>query len=105
MLLRVSTPKQEEMFGFASQERQIRENLINPLGLQLDELRHIIKDTYTGLEFRDRKALHDILAMANNKEFDVLVMDVLDRGLGRKALAREIYRMQTSRARYTCFNH
>lgn len=94
MLLRVSTPKQEEMFGFASQERQIRENLINPLGLQLDELRHIIKDTYTGLEFRDRKALHDILAMANNKEFDVLVMDVLDRGLGRKALAREIYRMQ-----------
>lgn len=27
-------------------------------------------------------------------KFDILVMDVLDRGLGRKALAREVFRMQ-----------
>src|SRR2546428_472105 len=32
--------------------------------------------------------------MAERHEFDVLLMDVLDRGLGRKALARELYRMQ-----------
>ncbi len=32
--------------------------------------------------------------MAERGEFDVFVMEVLDRGLGRKGLAREIYRMQ-----------
>ncbi len=37
--------------------------------------------------------LNRILDMAQRHEFDVLVMDVLDR-LGRKGLARELYRMQ-----------
>lgn len=51
-------------------------------------------DTYSGLEYRYRKALDDILEIAERGEFDVLCMDVLDRGLGRKALARELFRMQ-----------
>lgn len=93
MLLRVSTPDQEKGFGWASQEKEIRKKLISPLGLKLDEERHIIKDTYTGLEFRDRPVLECILEMAQRHEFDILVTDVLDR-LGRKGLQRELYRMQ-----------
>ena len=94
LLTRVSTPKQIEMYGHAWQEMQIRKLLIEPLGLLLDEERHIIRDTYSGLEYRYREALDTILTMAERGEFDVLCMDVLDRGLGRKALAREIFRMQ-----------
>lgn len=93
MLLRVSSPQQEERYGWPSQERSIREKLIKPLGLALNEEKHIIRDTYTGLEFRERPVLNRILEMAQRHEFDVLVMDVLDR-LGRKGLARELYRMQ-----------
>jgi len=93
ILLRVSTPIQEEMYGWPAQEKEIREKLIGPLNLKLDEDRHIIKDTYTGLESRERPALDCILEMAKRHEFDILCMDVLDR-LGRKGLAREIYRMQ-----------
>ena len=93
MLLRVSSPQQEERYGWPSQERSIREKLIQPLGLALNEEKHIIRDTYTGLEFRERPVLNRILDMAGRHEFDVLVMDVLDR-LGRKGLARELYRMQ-----------
>lgn len=93
MLLRVSTPEQEKGFGWASQEKEIRRKLIVPLGLRFDEERHIIRDTYTGLEFRERPALEDIIARAQRGEFDILVTDVLDR-LGRKGLARELYRMQ-----------
>lgn len=93
MLLRVSTPKQEEMFGWPSQEKEIREKLIDPLGLKLDEARGIIRDTYTGLEFRERPALTRILEMAKRGEFDVLCMDVLDR-LGREGIPREVYRAQ-----------
>jgi DNA invertase Pin-like site-specific DNA recombinase len=94
LLTRVSTPTQEEMYGHTWQEMQIREKLIEPLGLRLDEERHIIRDTYSGLDYRYREALDTILDMAQRQEFDVLCMEVLDRGLGRKALAREIYRMQ-----------
>src|SRR5712692_1280848 len=94
LLTRVSTAPQEEMYGYSWQESQVRKLLIEPLGLQLDEQRHIIRDTYSGLEYRYRKALDDILTMAQNHEFDLLVMEVLDRGLGRKALEREIFRMQ-----------
>jgi site-specific DNA recombinase len=54
----------------------------------------VIHDTYTGLEYQYREALDRILRMAEAGEFDVLCMDVLDRGLGRKAVARELYRMQ-----------
>ena len=93
MLLRVSTPEQEKGFGWPAQEREIRRKLVEPLGLKLDELRHIIRDTYTGLEFRERPALDQILVMARRHEFDILITDVLDR-LGRKGLARELYRMQ-----------
>src|SRR5947209_727593 len=93
MLLRVSSPEQEKGFGWPSQERSIREKLIQPLGLALDEEKHIIRDTYTGLEFRERPALNRILEMAQRREFDVLVTDVLDR-LGRQGLLRELYRMQ-----------
>lgn len=89
ILTRVSTAIQEKKYSHAAQERTVREKLIEPLGLRLDENRHIIHDTYTGLEYRYRQALEDILAMAERQEFDVLCMDVLDRGLGRKALARE----------------
>lgn len=95
ILTRVSTPQQEEKYSHAAQERQVREKLIIPLGLRIvDEKRHIIHDTYSGLEYRYRKALEDILELAERGEFDVLCMDVLDRGLGRRALARELFRMQ-----------
>src|SRR6266702_6231155 len=94
LLTRVSTPQQEEMYGHTWQEMQIREKLIEPLGLRLNEERHIIRDTYSGLDYRYREALDKILDMAERGEFDVLCMEVLDRGLGRKALAREMFRMQ-----------
>lgn len=95
ILTRVSTPDQEKKFSHAAQERQVREKLISPLGLRIvDEKKHVIHDTYSGLEYRYRKALEDILEMAERREFDVLCMDVLDRGLGRRALARELFRMQ-----------
>lgn len=95
ILTRVSSLEQEKMYGHAAQERQIREKLIEPLGLRIvDEEKHVIHDTYSGLEYRYRKALDLILIMAERQEFDVLCMDVLDRGLGRKALAREMFRMQ-----------
>jgi len=95
LLTRVSTQEQKKKYSHDAQERLIREKLIEPLGLRLvDEARHIIHDTYTGLEYRYRQALEDILDMAERGEFDVLCMEVLDRGLGRKALAREMFRMQ-----------
>src|SRR5258708_39113195 len=93
---RVAAAPEEEMDGHSWQESQVRKLLIEPLGLQLDEERHIIRDTYSGLEYRYRKALDDILPMAQDHEFDLLVMEVLDRGLVRKALEREICRMQLS---------
>ena len=95
ILTRVSTAEQEKRYSHAEQERSVREKLIEPLGLRIvDEERHIIHDTYTGLEYRYREALERILEMAERGEFDVLCMDVLDRGMGRKALAREMFRMQ-----------
>lgn len=94
VLLRVSTEEQEKKYGFPSQLRSIREKLIEPLGLRIpNEETHIIRDTYTGMEFRERKELTKILEMAKRREFDVLVMDVLDR-LGRTGLPREIYRAE-----------
>src|SRR5439155_25044065 len=95
VLTRVSTAKQEEKYSHAAQERQVGEKLIAALGLRIvDEKKHIIHDTYSGLEYRYREALERILGMAERQEVDVLCMDVLDRGLGRKALARELFRMQ-----------
>jgi site-specific DNA recombinase len=94
VLLRVSTVEQEKKYGFPAQLRSIREKLIEPLGLRIpDENIYILRDTYTGMEFREREVLMKILAMAKRKEFDVLVMDVLDR-LGRTGMPREIYRAE-----------
>ncbi len=94
VLLRVSTEEQERKYGLPSQLRSIREKLLEPLGIRiLDEEKYIVRDTYTGMEFRERAELVKILEMAKRKEFDVLVMDVLDR-LGRTGLPREIYRAE-----------
>lgn len=94
VLLRVSTEEQEKKYGFPSQLRSIREKLLEPRGIRLlDEEKCIVRDTYTGMEFREREALTKILEMAKNHEFDVLLMDVLDR-LGRVGLQREIYRAE-----------
>jgi DNA invertase Pin-like site-specific DNA recombinase len=94
VLLRVSTEEQEKKYGFPSQLRSIREKLIEPLGIRiLDEEKYIKRDTYTGMEFREREVLTEILEMAKKGEFDVLIMDVLDR-LGRVGLPREIYRAE-----------
>jgi len=90
LLTRVSTSGQSH----DAQERVIREKLIEPLGLIVNEERHVIHDTYTGLEYRYREALDKILQMAERKEFDVLCLDVLDRGLGRKGVSREVFRGQ-----------
>lgn len=94
ILLRVSTEEQEKKYGFPSQLRSIREKIIEPRGIRiLDEEKFIKRDTYTGMEFRERQVLTDILEMAKRREFDVLIMDVLDR-LGRVGLPREIYRAE-----------
>lgn len=90
LLTRVSTGSQSH----DAQERVIREMLIELLDLQLDEERCVIHSTYTGLEYRYHEALDEILRMAERQEFDVLCLDVLDRGLGRKGVSREIFRGQ-----------
>ncbi len=91
ILTRVSSETQAKKFGHAAQERGVRADITSPLMQQVVD---VIHDTYTGLEYQYREALDRILHMAEQKEFDVLCMDVLDRGLGRKAVAREMYRMQ-----------
>ncbi len=91
ILTRVSGKAQEKKYGHAAQERNVRADIIEPIMLHVVD---VIHDTYTGLEYQYREALDRILRMAERGEFDVLSMDVLDRGLGRKAVARELYRMQ-----------
>lgn len=91
ILTRVSTAPQAKKFSHAAQERGVREDIVQPLMLYVIDT---INDTYTGLDYQYREALDRILHMAEQGEFDVLCMDVLDRGLGRKAIARELYRMQ-----------
>jgi site-specific DNA recombinase len=87
LLTRVSTGSQSH----EAQERVIRDLLIELIGLELDEERHVKHCTYTGLEYRYNETLDEILRMAERREFDVLCLDVLDRGLGRKGITREIY--------------
>jgi hypothetical protein len=95
ILTRVSSETQKQKYGHSAQERGVREKIVAALGMYVaDTEKHIIHDTYTGLDYQYREALDRILRMAENGEFDVLCMDVLDRGLGRKAIARELYRMQ-----------
>jgi DNA invertase Pin-like site-specific DNA recombinase len=94
ILLRVSTEEQEKKYGFPSQLREIMEKVVKPRGIRiLDPNKYIKYDTYTGMEFREREVLTEILEMAKRREFDVLIMDVLDR-LGRVGLPREIYRAE-----------
>jgi len=94
ILLRVSTEEQEKHYGFPSQLREVMEKVVKPRGIRISDTNKYIKyDTYTGMEFREREILDEILRMAKNKEFDVLIMDVLDR-LGRVGLPREIYRAE-----------
>jgi DNA invertase Pin-like site-specific DNA recombinase len=94
ILLRVSTEEQEKKYGFPSQLREIMEKVVTPRGIRiLDPDKYIKYDTYTGMEFREREILTEILEMAKRGEFDVLIMDVLDR-LGRVGLPREIYRAE-----------
>jgi len=95
ILTRVSTETQKKKYGHPAQERKVREELVRALGMYLpDEERFVIHSTYTGLDYQYNEALDRILQMAENDEFDVLCMDVLDRGLGRKTISRELYRMQ-----------
>lgn len=89
LYLRVSDKKQEKMYGFAFQERQ-NKVLAHQLGVTI-EPNHIIKDAYTGMEFRERPALSQLREMAKRGEFDVVIMWKLDR-LGRKGIQREIIR-------------
>ncbi len=91
ILTRVSTGPQAKKFSPAAQERNVRADITTPIMIQVVG---VIHDTYTGLEYQYREALDRILGMAERGEFDVLCMDVLDRGLGRMAVAREMYRMQ-----------
>jgi DNA invertase Pin-like site-specific DNA recombinase len=94
ILLRVSTEEQEKKYGFSSQLREVMEKVVNIRGIRIVDTNKYIKyDTYTGMEFREREVLTEILEMAKRREFDVLVMDVLDR-LGRTGLPREIYRAE-----------
>lgn len=113
--LRVSTEEQRKKYGFPAQLSSILEKVIYPLGLVYSE-DDVIKDAYTGMEFRTRKELDRIKKMAEEareqlerrlkeqarrKEEErraeqvtfVLVMDTLDR-LGRKGLQRELYRAE-----------
>ncbi|HEY1352106.1 MAG TPA: recombinase family protein [Ktedonobacteraceae bacterium] len=91
ILTRVSGQAQAKKFGHPAQERKVREDITSPL---MQHVIDVIHCTYTGLEYQYNEALDRILRMAENHEFDVLGMEVLDRGLGRKSVAREMYRMQ-----------
>src|SRR5258707_2559748 len=95
ILTRVSTQMQGKNFSHSAQERHVRAEFVAGLGMYIaDEERHVVHSNYTGLEYQYNEALDRILKMAADGEFDVFGMDVLDRGLGRKTIARELYRMQ-----------
>ncbi len=47
LLTRVSTAEQAKKYSHDAQERKVREILIEPLGMLLDEDRHVIHDTYS----------------------------------------------------------
>jgi Site-specific recombinases, DNA invertase Pin homologs len=90
IMTRVSTPQQEDGYGHPAQEKACYEKLVKPLHLNVVRT---IRDTYSGLEFRKRAVLDEILERAKHGEFDLFIVDVLDR-LGRKGLERELWRMQ-----------
>ncbi|GCF07816.1 recombinase family protein [Dictyobacter arantiisoli] len=82
--LRVSSVEQEKMYGWPRQHAEIQKKLIDPLSLRIVDT---LRDSYTGLEFQEREALHVVLDKAKKGEYDILIMDMLDR-LGRKGLER-----------------
>ena len=88
--LRVSTPEQEKHFGWPRQHAELAKKMITPLDLRMVGT---VKDSYTGLEFEMHDALEEILRRAKDGDFDILIMDMLDR-LGRKGLEREIYMLE-----------
>lgn len=90
LLTRVSTPKQEEGYGHPAQEQECRKKLIEPLALNVID---IVRSAHSGLEIIEQEVLAEILRRAKHQEFDLLIIDVLDR-LGRKGLERELWRMQ-----------
>ena len=85
---RVSTGPQAKKFSPAAQERNVGRDITRPLMQQVID---VIHDTYSGLEYQYREVLDRILHMAEQEKFDCLCMDTLDRGLGRKAIERELY--------------
>jgi site-specific DNA recombinase len=89
-LTRVSTLKQEEGYGHPAQDQECREKLIQPLALKVIDT---VRIAHSGLDFLDSETADEILRRAKNNEFELLIMDVLDR-LGRKGLERELWRMQ-----------
>ncbi len=92
--LRVSTPEQMKSFGWPRQHAAIQEKLIDPLDLRVVDT---IKDSYTGLDFQIHAALDEALIKAKKREYDLLLVDMLDR-LGRKGLEREIYMLELKQA-------
>jgi site-specific DNA recombinase len=85
------TRKSSQSQSHEAQEREIREVLVRPLDILLDEDRHVKHSTYTGLDFSYYELLEEILMMAKRKEFKLLLVGDRDRGLGRKAIEREVY--------------
>src|SRR2546423_1358308 len=92
--LRVSTPLQEQMYGFARQHQAVQGDLTDPLELEVIQT---VRDSYTGLEFQMHEALDLILRLAKQKKYKVLIMDTLER-LGRKGIEREVYLMELRQA-------
>ncbi len=90
LYLRVSTEDQKKNYSFRFQERDCRA-LIEELGMILNDEKHIVKDAYTGMDWRERPELTHILEMAKRQEFDILVMWKLDR-FARKGIHQSIIR-------------
>jgi site-specific DNA recombinase len=86
-LTRVSTGSQSH----EAQDLNIDEQIVKPLAILIDEERHVIRDTYTGLDYRYRETLDKILIMAEHGEFQVLLVQKIDRGLGRGTVGREVF--------------
>jgi len=90
LYLRVSTEDQRKNYSFQYQERDCCA-LVQQYSMILNAERHIVKDAYTGMEWRERPELTRLLEMAKRGEFDVLVMWKLDR-FARKGIHQSIIR-------------
>ena len=72
LLLRVSTPYQEQNFGWQSQEQEIQGKFVNLLNLKVNKTKHIC-NIYTGLEFSERPELNRIVEMVKKKNLTLYV--------------------------------